>query len=94
MAKLNEFEDAPYDDNSKVKEAILYTGFIAQEVEAAAEEAGYDFSAVVKPQNEKSQYNLSYSTFTVPLVKAVQELKAQNEALQSRIEALEAKLNI
>jgi hypothetical protein len=67
------------------KETKVYTGFIAQEVEEAANEIGYDFSAVIKPQNEKSKYQLSYAEFVVPLVKAVQEqqemIKNQNEMI-------------
>src|SRR5678815_812838 len=34
------------------KEKIIRTGFVAQEVEAAAKKIGYDFSGVDKPQNE------------------------------------------
>ena len=69
------------------------TGFIAQEVEAAANKLNYDFSGVYKPQNDKDPYGLSYSDFVVPLVKAVQELSSQNEALQERVSKLEAMIN-
>lgn len=56
------------------KEKITYTGFIAQEVETAANEVGYDFSGVNVPQNkDKQNYTLSYSDFVPPIVKAVQE---------------------
>jgi trimeric autotransporter adhesin len=55
------------------KDKMIYSGFIAQEVEQAAKEAHYDFSGVVKPQNEKDMYSLRYSEFVVPLVKAMQE---------------------
>jgi hypothetical protein len=56
------------------------TGFIAQEVEAAAKNIGFDFSGVDAPDNEKDMYGLRYDEFVVPLVKAVQELNAINEA--------------
>ncbi len=59
------------DAGRKEKEAITYTGFIAQEVEQAAAELGFDFSGVDKPQNEHSLYGLRYAEFVVPLVKAV-----------------------
>jgi hypothetical protein len=83
------------------KSKIIYTGFIAQDVEAAANKIDYDFSGVDKPQNESSLYGLRYAEFVVPLVKAVQELdgkersdveelKAENEELKSRIEKLES----
>ncbi len=65
------------------KEKILYTGFVAQDVEAAAKKINYDFSGIHKPQNEKDPYGLAYSDFIVPLVKAVQELSKQNDSLQS-----------
>ena len=70
------------------KEQIIYTGFIAQDVETAAKEIGYDFSAVDKPQNESSLYGLRYAEFVVPLVKAVQELSAENSELKKQIDQL------
>ena len=74
------------------REQIRYTGFIAQEVEAAAQELGYDFSGVDKPKNEDDFYGLRYAEFVVPLVKAVQELKQDLEEKDHRIEELESQL--
>ena len=74
------------------KEQILYSGFVAQDVERAAMELGYDFSGVDKPQNNESLYGLRYAEFTVPLVKAVQELDAMNKELKSTNEKLEARI--
>jgi hypothetical protein len=78
--------------------AIRRTGFIAQEVERAANNSGYDFSGIIKPKTEQDHYSLSYESFVVPLVKAVQEqqqiigeLKKQNESLQRRVLDLENK---
>jgi hypothetical protein len=59
------------------KESIRYSGFIAQEVEAAAQAVGYDFSGVDAPKNNDDFYGLRYAEFVVPLVKAVQELEAR-----------------
>ena len=70
-------------------EAIVHTGFVAQEVEQAAQETGFEFSGIHKPQNEKDPYGLAYSEFTVPLVKSVQELSAKNEAQQKTIDELQ-----
>lgn len=70
---------------------IVKTGLIAQEVELAALDVGYDFDGVVKPQNENDHYRLSYSSFVVPLIKAVQEQQAMIEALQKEIEILKNK---
>ncbi|MCD4696446.1 MAG: hypothetical protein K8S16_09430 [Bacteroidales bacterium] len=73
------------------KEAIVQTGFIAQEVQEAAQSLGYDFSGVDPPKNEHDFYGLRYAEFVVPLVKAVQELAKENEELRARIEKLENK---
>jgi hypothetical protein len=67
------------------------TGFIAQEVETAAKQIGFEFSGVDAPKNEKDMYGLRYAEFVVPLVKAVQELAKQNAELLKRIEELERK---
>jgi hypothetical protein len=74
------------------KEKKKYSGFLAQEVDAAAKKMNYDFSGVYKPQNDKDLYGLNYSEFVVPLVKAVQELSNKNDELQARIDKLEALL--
>jgi hypothetical protein len=69
----------------KAKEAkarIVYTGFVAQEVEQAAKELNYQFSGVDAPKNEKDFYGLRYAEFVVPLVKAVQELHAENTQIK------------
>lgn len=71
------------------KEKILYSGFIAQEVETAAAKAGYDFSGLHKPENDKDPYAIDYASFVVPLVKAVQELSTENEELKSRLAKIE-----
>jgi hypothetical protein len=76
----------------KAQENILQTGFIAQEVEQAAQESNYDFNGIYTPKNDKDTYGLNYSSFVVPLVKAVQEQQAIIETLLKRIEVLEEKL--
>lgn len=93
--KAAEKELAELDANARDAEKIRYTGFIAQEVEEAATEVGYDFSGVYKPQNEQDNYGLRYAEFTVPLVKAVQEQQfilekqaRQIAELQTLIQAL------
>ena len=76
----------------KAKEKITYTGFIAQDVEKAADDLGFDFSGVDKPQNENSLYGLRYAEFVVPLVKAVQELNEVNGSYSDAIEALKLEI--
>ncbi len=65
------------------REQIRYTGFIAQEVEEAARELGYDFSGVDKPKNEDDFYGLRYAEFVVPLVKGMQEQQELIEELSN-----------
>ena len=74
----------------------VQTGFIAQEVEAAAQSIGYDFAGVHHPVSDADHYTIGYESFVMPLVKAVQELSAQleevlgvNAALLSRLAKLE-----
>jgi hypothetical protein len=67
------------------------TGFIAQEVEQIANNLGYDFSGIDKPENSNDYYGLRYAEFVVPLVKALQEQQKIIEELTKRIEALEGR---
>ncbi|MEO8146412.1 MAG: tail fiber domain-containing protein [Bacteroidia bacterium] len=77
----------------EAKEKELQTGFIAQEVEAAAKKTDYDFSGVDKPKNENDLYGLRYAEFTVPLVKAVQELDKENQELKKSLIEMQQQLN-
>ncbi len=100
IRKLNEFttsntklyENEVMQDAINKKEAIIYTGFLAQEVEEAALAAGYKFSGVQTPADEHTPYTLSYSEFVVPLVKAVQEQQNIIEKLNERINSLELEI--
>jgi hypothetical protein len=51
------------------------SGFIAQEVEAAAEKTGFTFSGVDKPVSDRALYGLRYGDFVVPLVKLMKHRK-------------------
>lgn len=82
-------------------DASLQVGFIAQEVEAAALEIGFDFHGVDKPKNENDYYGIRYAEFVGPLVKAVQEqqdiIDIQNTRIQKqdqKIEKLEKMLQV
>ena len=77
------------DDEYLESSSIVRTGFIAQEVEAAAQKVGFDFDGVSTPENETDLYGIRYAEFVVPLVKAMQEQQAMIEQLKERIEALE-----
>ncbi|MEO8147552.1 MAG: tail fiber domain-containing protein [Bacteroidia bacterium] len=70
-------------------EKITQSGFIAQEVEQAANDVGYDFNGISIPKTKDGLYGLKYSEFVVPLVKAVQELDSMNTMKDEKINKLE-----
>jgi len=84
-----EFEIRSRDEKSK----IVCSGFIGQEVEKAANDAGYNFSGIDPPKSDKGMYGLRYAEFVVPLVKAVQEMKAENDALKVENDEIKVRLN-
>jgi len=71
----------------------LYTGFVAQDVEKAAKSIGYDFSGVDASESGNNLYGLRYEEFIVPLVKAVQELSAENDAKDSIIVSMKHQID-
>jgi len=98
--KLDNFLRAPFGKTSSVdtvaeyqtalakKGNVVYTGLLAQEVETAAQETGFEFSGVVKPAHENDHYTLRYAEFVVPLIKAVQEQQAIIEEQQMELAEL------
>ena len=76
-------------ETSKVS-TILQSGFVAQDVAAAAKKIGCDFNGVHAPENSTDNWSISYEKLVVPLVKAVQELSAENDDLQKKIDDLKA----
>ena len=70
-------------------EKIQWTGFIAQEVEAAANKIEYDFSGVDK---SGKIMGLRYAEFVVPLVKSIQELSDRKSVLQATAADLEKRI--
>jgi trimeric autotransporter adhesin len=93
--KLNESRGRETNEFSKraiaEKEKIIFSGFVAQEVEQAAKDVNYDFSGVDKPKNENDFYGLRYAEFVVPLVKAMQEQQQIINELRKRLDELEKK---
>ena len=93
VEKMATLMHTPKESRSKLKESkqskTIKSGFIAQEVELAAQECGYDFDGLNRPESEdKGYYGLAYSSFVISLVKAVQEQQAQILDLQQSIEQL------
>ena len=78
-------------DNSTPSHNKKMYGFVAQEVKAAMDTHNItDFEgwSQINDGGDNLQ-GISYEMFVMPLVKAIQELSAKNEALLTRIEALE-----
>jgi len=86
VAKENELLGIKHDTLSwpgkKDIEKMKFSGFVAQEVDMAAQKIGYDFSGVDKTGNVMG---LRYADFVVPLVKAIQEQQQQIDELKKMI---------
>lgn len=92
----NKVEDNPSDPLNPVVTAIpgkrQHFGLIAQEVKASLP-VGVDFGGWIQtnPDDPNSEQGLRYDEFISPMIKAIQELSAKNDALEARLAALEAK---
>jgi hypothetical protein len=96
--RLGENNGTEWDKQMKTsiadKEKMVFTGFVAQEVEKAASETGYNFSGVDKPKNDSGLYALRYAEFVVPLVKAMQEQQAMIKDLQTQVQTLQGQADV
>src|SRR5687768_10371582 len=79
--------------NTSASSKKLHTGFLAQEVEQACKDLNYSFSGLRVPENETDNYSLAYGSFVPLLVKAVQELSAENKSLKIENNSIKAELN-
>jgi hypothetical protein len=80
--------------NGTKKRNRFHHGLIAQEVKAVLTQKGIDFGGYQDHSISGGDdvLSLGYDQFIAPLIKAVQELSAQNEALIARISVLESNL--
>jgi trimeric autotransporter adhesin len=96
--RLRENNGGEWDTQMKAamadKEKVVFTGFVAQEVEKAAAETGYNFSGVDKPKSDSGLYALRYAEFVVPLVKAMQEQQVMIKDLQAQVQTLQAQADV
>lgn len=88
-----------YEGYLREKSAIRYTGFIAQEVEKAMNNSGFEFSGLVKPAHDQDHYSLRYAEFVMPLVKGMQEQQGliekqekEHQIQQHQIEQLQTEV--
>ncbi|GAB5400177.1 MAG: hypothetical protein Aureis2KO_17620 [Aureisphaera sp.] len=86
--KLSSFKG---ETNAVKNTSKVETGFLAQQVEEVAQSLGYEFNGVNRPDDlNKDNYTVSYATFVVPLVKAVQEQQSEIDHLKAEIQELKA----
>ena len=80
-------------DGSK-KRNRYHHGLIAQEVKQVMDELNVDFGGYQdhKINGGEDQLTIGYTELVGPLIKALQELSAQNKELTNRVLALEKKL--
>lgn len=76
-------------DHSQVK-TVRYSGFIAQEVEQAMKESGYEFTGIDIPKNDQEVYALRYTEFIMPMVKAIQEQQIIIEEQKTKLASMNA----
>ncbi len=71
--------------NTVKNDSTIHSGFIAQDVEAAAKAVGYDFEGVRREENGK-YYTVGYTLFVMPLVQAVKELSVEVDRLKLELQ--------
>jgi hypothetical protein len=84
LEKVSSLRGVNFKWKDEEKSDELQMGVIAQEVETVFPEA-------VSHDND-GYMSVAYGHLVAPLIEAIKELHAENEALQERVEALEAKL--
>jgi hypothetical protein len=104
LESSDEVNRTGYDAALRRRAQESHIGFLAQDVEQAARELGFEFSGLITPEGENDHYGLRYAEFVVPLVKGMQEqqedlkqktqdirrLEAENQVLQNRLTELES----
>jgi hypothetical protein len=94
----NELPDNQVTPESKARPSRIITedvsgnrthwGLIAQEVKETLDKTGVDFGGWILSDmnNVNSTQHINYSEFIAPLIKAVQELSAELEAVKSKLQ--------
>ncbi len=80
-AVVNEETGEILEPAKKVAGTVKHQGFIAEEVDALVKDQKVDFGGVVK---EDGMIGLNYAEFIAPMIKAIQELTARVEELESK----------
>lgn len=82
-----EWYDENISDGSRMNEAPI-AGFIAQELDLAQTTAGAEWLNLVLKDNPE-KWEATYGNLLPVMIKAIQELKEENDELKKRIEKLE-----
>ena len=88
ISKLRPVSYLRNNDESKKTEY----GFIAQEVEEVLKETGTENTGMITVTDE-GMYELRYNDLLAPMVKAIQELKTENDLLKERLTKFEQLVN-
>lgn len=86
---VNKFKEAKligYRLDNVQEDKTLHSGFLAQDVETAAKETGYDFEGVRREEGGK-YYTIGYTLFVMPLVQSVKELNIEILHLKAELKA-------
>ena len=84
--KRKEAKLVGYSLTTSKEDTVLHSGFLAQDVAAAAAAVGYNFEGVQQQEGGK-YYTLGYTLFVIPLVQSVKDLNAEIDALKARLQA-------
>ena len=68
-------------------------GFVAQDVEKAAKDCGFNFPGIDIPRNDKEVYTLRYVDFIMPMVKGMQEQQTIIENQNKKIDDLQKQID-
>ena len=85
---VNKFKEAKlvgYQLDRVLEDKNVHSGFLAQDVEKAAKEVGYDFEGVRQEEGGK-YYTIGYTLFVMPLVQAVKELNDEVNFLKAELQ--------
>ena len=85
-------KNAKMGNNYSKSSSIIHSGFLAQDVEKAANEIGYDFDGLHIPEvnNPTDNYSVAYSQFIMPIVKSIQEQQQTITSQKFEIAKLES----
>ncbi|MFK7937331.1 MAG: T9SS type A sorting domain-containing protein, partial [Saprospiraceae bacterium] len=86
---INLINPVSYRQTTKSGDKIQRSVFVAEQVQTAAEAVNFSFAGIDVPATPNGRSGIRYSTFVVPLVKAVQELSVENDQLKGENETQE-----